>query len=742
MIKPETNDLNLFTEAVQLPAAERAAYLKKACDGDDEVRGRVEALLSAHAKAAEFLERGPAEGGGRTPMPGEKPGDQVGRYKLLQQIGEGGCGVVFMAEQEEPVRRTVALKLIKPGMDTKTVIARFEAERQALALMDHPNIAGVLDAGATESGRPYFVMELVRGIKITDYCDRISATTVERLEMFIQICDAVQHAHHKGIIHRDIKPSNVLVTELPDGRALPKVIDFGIAKATTGQRLTDKTLFTAFELLIGTPAYMSPEQAALSSVDVDTRSDIYSLGVLLYELLAGSTPFDTRELLKAGLDEVRRVICNEEPVPPSTRVSTLEASELTRMSAFRRVEPPKLIRQLRGDLDWIVMKAMEKDRERRYSTANGLALDVRRYLDGEAIAARPPSAVYKFRRLVLRHKLLFSGLGVILALLLACALVSVRLLISERQMRRELEVVRAESEASILFFACKFRAAGDRYCEALNLQLKYFGPNNPRSAELLSSAVAALIYSERAKEAERLLKESRVPQKYGWPQRSDWLSMRAESYARMESWTEALGDASLAIKGETNIICFHVLAPLLVQKNEIKAYRELCAEIVKLFHGTTNAYEADKAAKDCLILPSSGADLEIVGELAQTAVRRGKGVGGYTYMLCTQALADYRRGRFQEVVDETADILKDPFPYSQAEAYATLAMAQFGLNHGDEARAALAKGEKIARERLPRTGSREIGQEWKDWIIAHALLKEAKAMIGGESVARNELKAK
>jgi serine/threonine protein kinase len=337
----------------------------------------------------------------------EKTGDRIGRYKLLQTIGEGGCGVVYMAEQEEPVRRRVALKVIKLGMDTKQVIARFEAERQALAMMDHPNIAKVLDAGATEAGRPYFVMELVRGIKITDYCDQNNLPTRDRLDLFIKVCQAIQHAHQKGIIHRDIKPSNILVT-LHDGAPVPKVIDFGIARATEG-RLTDQTLFTAFEQFIGTPAYMSPEQAEMSGLDIDTRSDIYSLGVLLYELLTGKTPFDAKQLAAAGLDEMRRTIREQEPVRPSTRLGTMLEGELTTTAKHRQTDAPKLLHLLRGDLDWIVMKALEKDRTRRYETANGLAADLKRHLNNEAVVARPPSTAYRFQKLVRRNKLVFAA---------------------------------------------------------------------------------------------------------------------------------------------------------------------------------------------------------------------------------------------------------------------------------------------------------------------------------------------
>ena len=345
MNSPPNREVALFSVALELPASRRAAYLDMACADDPALRLRLEALLRVHEEAIPFLEI-PAAGAQDSPIdaeapdttmrpsssPAEKAGDRIGRYKLLQQIGEGGCGAVYMAEQEEPVRRRIALKVIKLGMDTKQVVARFEAERQALALMDHPNIAKVFDAGATETGRPFFVMELVKGIPITRYCDENHLSTEQRLRLFVQACQAIQHAHQKGIIHRDIKPSNILVAD-HDGVPVPKIIDFGIAKATTDQRLTDKTLFTAFEQFMGTPAYMSPEQAKLSGLDIDTRSDIYSLGVLLYELLTGTTPFDTKALLAAGLDEIRRTIREVEPVKPSTR--------LTQESAAAGVSPLK-----------------------------------------------------------------------------------------------------------------------------------------------------------------------------------------------------------------------------------------------------------------------------------------------------------------------------------------------------------------------------------------------------------------
>jgi serine/threonine protein kinase len=391
----------IFLEALEIATPEaRAAYLEGACGGDVALHRKVEELLKEHF-SNDSLMAGPAVHGGRIEVESQQvPAPMLDRYKLLEKIGEGGFGEVWMAEQGEPVKRRVAVKIIKPGMDSRQVVARFEAERQALAMMDHPNIARIFDAGTTENphlasghplssdgrgaggegspyvsaGRPYFVMELVRGMKITGYCDQNQLPTRERLKLFILVCQAIQHAHQKGIIHRDIKPSNVLVT-LHDGVPVPKVIDFGIAKATQ-QELTDKTVFTQFQQFIGTPAYISPEQAEMSGLDIDTRADIYSLGVLLYELLVGQTPFDAKEMMRVGLDALRQIIREKEPLRPSTRLNTLQGDARTTAGKRRQTEVSKLIHQLQGDLDWIVMKCLEKDRIRRYDTANGLAMDL------------------------------------------------------------------------------------------------------------------------------------------------------------------------------------------------------------------------------------------------------------------------------------------------------------------------------------------------------------------------------
>ncbi len=447
MTAQKPDEAAIFNLARQIAAADaQALYLEHVCGGNQELRGRLEALLRVCKEDQTFLEQ-PAVG-----VPAatadriiEIPGRQIGPYKLLEEIGEGGFGKVFMAEQNQPVRRMVALKIIKPGMDTRQVIARFESERQALALMGHPNIAQIIDGGETASGRPYFVMELVRGVPITEFCDKNHATTEERLKLFVSVCHAIQHAHHKGVIHRDIKPSNVMVT-LNDGTPVVKMIDFGVAKATA-QRLTEKTLFTSYGQMVGTPAYMSPEQASMSLVDVDTRSDIYSLGVLLYELLTGTTPIEAARLREAGYAEIQRLIRESEPPRPSTRLSSLGDSA-TIVAVNRATDSKHLIRLLAGDLDWIVMKALEKDRNRRYASPGDFAEDVERYLRREAILARPPSAAYRLTKLAGRHRgAVLAVVAVIAALLTGTTIATWQAFVATRAKHEALAAATAERQA-------------------------------------------------------------------------------------------------------------------------------------------------------------------------------------------------------------------------------------------------------------------------------------------------------
>ncbi|MDB6038662.1 MAG: serine/threonine protein kinase with repeat [Verrucomicrobiales bacterium] len=1068
-------DIVVFTEALSLPPEDRGHYLDQACKGDVEFRLRVEALLRAYEQADDFLGRPAAE---RPPKAAqvlavaEKPGDRIGHYKLLQQIGEGGWGVVYMAEQEEPVRRRVALKIIKPGMDTKNVIARFEAERQALALMNHPNIAKVFDAGATEAGRPYFVMELVRGVKITEYCNGHALTTEDRLKLFVQVCQAVQHAHQRGIIHRDIKPSNILVTQSLEGIAMPMVIDFGVAKATTDQRLTDKTVFTAFEMLIGTPAYMSPEQAALSSVDVDTRTDIYSLGVLLYELLTSSTPFETGELLKAGLDEIRRVIREQEPPRPSTRLSKMPGADLTTVAQQRRSDPPRLIHLIRGDLDWIVMKALEKDRTRRYETANDLALDVKRYLENEPVSARPPSKLYKFQKTVRRNRLLFIGIGVIATLLVVSLIVVSASLAHERQSQHEAKQVKqfledmlkgldpnfvngrdtaivreildkaaarvgkeltnqpgAEAElrsvigtayertgqypqaeemqraalelyrkrfgrespeaaASLndlglaliangkmreaeqvnrealgirrrrfgdenadvatskdnLAHACndngKFTEAealerealatrqrmfgnesqevtdslrnliiilgdtgkwaeaeatarevlalrrkllgprhpsiagalydlawaaagngkqreaealkqegftlrqkvsdnhadvaislcylGNRMRErgnledahsvlsaALSLQRKFLGDDHPDTLHTLKSLgltyqgqtnwsdaetvfreelalrrkrsgnddpqtlyalrnlagvlegqgkwteaetlhreafvswrkrsgnndpqalweveslAKVLIRQKKFGETERLLEEMLTPAVVSQRASSDLLFQQVELMGRQGRWQAATATATLIVQFQpTDHYPYHTLAALLATTRNRPAYEILCRKIFSTFTNTTNPYICERIAKDCLFLPDSGVDLELVDKLVDKAVSLGSDWSDAPYFQVAKAMSTYRLGRFAEAIKWAEKTLKGTIIYPKAHAYAILAMAHWNLGQKDVARLMLDNGNSLTPRISPSHQAVDLGESWTAWLLARISLDEAAELIG------------
>jgi serine/threonine protein kinase/thiol-disulfide isomerase/thioredoxin len=439
------NEEEIFRNAIQFENRdEQASYVKKACGGDFELCKAIEELLHHHY-ASSILDAPAFEAGlfDENTVLTEGPGAMVGRYKLLEKIGEGGMAVVYMAEQHEPIRRKVALKIIKVGMDTRQVIARFEAERQALAIMDYPNIAKVLDAGATETGRPYFVMELVSGVSITEYCDKNNLSAKERLALFVQVCEAVQHAHQKGIIHRDIKPSNVMVTQ-HERTSVPKVIDFGIAKAIN-QQLTEKTLFTQYAHIVGTPAYMSPEQAQLSDLDVDTRTDIYSLGVLLYELLTGTTPFGEEKLRKAGYLEMQRIIREEEPTKPSTRLTSL-GDTLTDVAKHRSSTPELLRKTVRGDLDWIVMKALEKQRDRRYDTASELSADIDRHLNHEPVRAAAPSLFYKTRKFARRNRSLVAGVLAVLAVFIMGFVISTALYIEAERSHRQEAAARTEAD--------------------------------------------------------------------------------------------------------------------------------------------------------------------------------------------------------------------------------------------------------------------------------------------------------
>jgi serine/threonine protein kinase len=448
--------------------------------------------VTLEASELEHAELETSFGSGLLQLRREMPGERIGNYLLVEELGEGGFGVVWVAEQERPVRRRVALKIIKPGMDSREVIARFEQERQALAMMEHPNIAKVFDAGATEWGRPFFVMELVKGVRITDFCDEANLTIAERLRIFVSVCRAVQHAHQKGIIHRDLKPSNILVTT-EEGAAVPKVIDFGVAKATQQGSLTDFTVFTRLEQMIGTPLYMSPEQAERGGLDIDTRSDIYSLGVLLYELLTGRTPFDPETLMRQGMDEIRRAIREQEPSRPSALLGTTALELRTKVAQQRQVEGAKLISLIRGDLDWIVMKALEKDRSRRYETANGFAKDIERHLASEPVHARPTSGLFRLRRLARRNRTAFAAAAAVAAALIIGLTVATRSYFNERAARAgetkqrliaENQSRQAQASAAAAA-ASELRARRSLYAADMNLVQQAIARNNIGRARLL-----------------------------------------------------------------------------------------------------------------------------------------------------------------------------------------------------------------------------------------------------------------
>ncbi len=687
---------SLFDNALALPPEERAAYLDKICGQDAALRQRVANLLAAYGQSAGFLEAPPAAAERPATMvvtvpPAENPGDVIGRYKIREKLGEGGCGVVYVAEQAEPVRRRVALKVIKLGMDTRTVIARFEAERQALAMMDHPNIARVLDAGTTAAGRPYFVMELVRGIKITEYCDRNNLDTGARIGLFIQVCHAVQHAHQKGIIHRDIKPSNILVT-LHDGVPVPKVIDFGIAKATEG-RLTDQTVYTQLYEFIGTPAYISPEQAEMSGLDIDTRTDIYSLGVLLYELFTGKTPFDSQELIRSGLDEMRRTIREEEPLRPSTRLSAMGDADLTTTAKRRGAEAPRLVHFIQGDLDWIVMKALEKDRTRRFDTANALAADLQRFLNNEPVEARPPSNIYRFRKLVRRNKMAFAAVaGIVAALALGLA-ASLNLYIKEKAaLRRALQ---AEQEEAGL------RKQAEAGLEIERKQRAYSEIGN----KLWQAGV--LMSQDQFPRAEELMKD--MPP---IPQTAAIYNVLGMAHARWGRLPNAITNFTKAATAQpTNDLGFHYLLPLLAQTGRANEFEEWRRKALDQFGSTHEPAVAERMALDCLILPASD---EVVQRVVTMLDKNAATPPGRAAELA-RGLAEYRLGQFARAatrLEKVADLEVDTNAAIQARLILSMARRQLGKS--DEAAALKNKEFKLS------------GPDWNDQMTTELFAREAQ----------------
>jgi serine/threonine protein kinase/tetratricopeptide (TPR) repeat protein len=712
----------VFVEALEIADPEqRRQFLDQACGADPAFREQVEKLLALSQTAGDFfkdcapaLEPAAADAAqvlsaAESAVEAEIPETKcIGPYKLLQKLGEGGYGVVYMAEQQQPIRRRVALKIIKLGMDTRNVIARFEAERQALALMDHPNIARVLDAGATETGRPYFVMELVYGVKITEYCDQNRVSMKERLELFIQVCNAVQHAHQKGIIHRDLKPSNIMVT-MHDGVPVPKVIDFGIAKATE-RRLTNKTLFTSYAQLMGTPAYMSPEQMELSGLNLDTRSDIYSLGVLLYELLTGRTPFDTRDLLKLGVEELRRTVCEREPPSPSAKLRTLANDEITKTARLRRIEPPRLVAQLHGDLDWIVLKCLEKDRTRRYATANALAMDAERYLHQQPVLARPPSRIYHFQKLVHRNRVVFASLTAAAFALIACCGTSTWLFLLERQARRE--AVRGRANEALLRQQAEARAA-------IGQAAALVGENQFGAADQLMARVSFPEHGLGGESVFRPLGEWAAAQGL-WP--------RAAAYFKLLCWVDQMETPNVATLDGTRC------AVALVQAGDEPGYDKFRRDLIERFASTRYPVEAERTVKNSLLLPADKtvmAALEPLAALATKAVPMGTPTpqeepwpGATAWRCDSLALWSYRQANYAAALEWCRRCLSygDNDAARVATADALMAMAYGKLGQVQDATYALALSRNLADE----NGGRGY---WFDWALDRILMAEAAALI-------------
>ena len=734
----------IFEAALQLDdAAARSEFLDQACNGQPQLRSRMEKLLALQTSADKFFKSIPlrervVENAAQSPNnSGSRSSDTaktvegvsalIGNYSLQERLGEGGCGVVFLAEQQKPVRRRVALKIVRLGMDTENVIARFKAEQQALALMDHPNIAHVLDAGATESGRPYFVMELVQGIKITDYCNQHNYDISQRLKLFIRVCHAIQHAHQKGVIHRDIKPSNILVT-LHDGVPVPKVIDFGIAKATQG-RLTDDALYTACDQFVGTPAYMSPEQAEFSGMDVDTRSDIYSLGVLLYELLTEQTPFDSKELLKSGMDEMRRTLRERDPQPPSTMLTTLGDTKLRAVAAHYHADPPRLVSTLRGDLDWIVMKSLEKDRTRRYETANGLAVDVQRYLNNEPVVARPPSRLYRFQKLVRRNRVIFAAIAAVIAALFMGLSVSTWLFFDERAARRD--AVAAEQQQ------IRLRVESDRLRQEAEFRQKLTRATFDRSRDRIEEAdllVAGIPAPEPNLEYAELYRTL-----------GDW-------HAENDRWSNAVDRLGVLVQvnqpddWDVTTLDYLRYGPLLLETGDAAGYERFRNLAVTHFTGTTNPVPAERVLKVSLLMPPSPELLASLAPFAETASnslaadapRDDWEKSLASWRAFSLALMEYRRGNYAGVDawrEKAASFQANDNGYAREVTFHIVQMmARYKAGNAALARSDLAGVQQEIESHFSKVPVDGRDGYWFDWVFARILLREATRMMASTTL--------
>lgn len=731
MAMPGSPEHVIFDVARKLDsAASRDAYLHQACGGDRELSARLRGLLRNYDENPDFLEGSPLESK-TSPAHGERaferPGMAIDAYRLVQQLGVGGMGMVYLAEQMAPVRRQVALKIIKPGMDTREVISRFETERQTLAMMDHPNIAQVFDAGSTHAGRPYFVMELVRGIPITDYCDQHRMPMSERLELFITVCSAVQHAHQKGIIHRDIKPSNVMVT-LHDEKPVVKIIDFGIAKAVS-QQAGESTSFTQFSQMVGTPLYMSREQVEPSGVDVDTRTDVYSLGVLLYEILTGTTPFEPTRLRQASLEEIRRIVRDEEPPRPSMRVALMESVKCKEIATRRQLDPIPLVRRLRGDLDWIVTKALEKERERRYETVNELAKDVRCSLRDEPVAASPPSATYRLRKFSRRNRGVLT-IGMFTAASLVIGVIGLAVsntMIRAAQTRTQQERTRAViSQRKAEFRAEQLRQG------SLDLQTAHQLLERGRLSLSEQCWDDAWLACSRAIE---------LRPEYAGP----W-GARADVYLELGLFDLGMQDLTRAYELQESAQSHRSmrLAMLRLRAGDVKGYCEVSAHLRKHFRGTASGGAALDMIRTVALLPDPEMNVPEQMELAESLLARDT---KNPFLHFVWGLTLFRAEEWEPAAHEFQQALSlSPDWPARHTSRPLLAMAWYQLGRKPEARIALDEAAQAVDEMtnqicLKDNGRWRVNQGagnwpvgWWDWVECCHYYREAKQMIDGISL--------